>query len=169
MLAQRALASGARSVDVIEGDSPLMRSFASAFASRGGTMAAGYPMLSASTSARSADRLAPHAEPGRADAVLLAVNGDRAALMKPFLGGSPGVCERLVFERPSPAVARDLDDVRVVEIPWLSRRMHREFTGLPRRDFDSTALARLLRARARCVPRRRVVQNWTAVRASSST
>jgi outer membrane PBP1 activator LpoA protein len=48
-----------------------------------------------------------------------------------------------VFERPSQAVARDLDGVRVVEIPWLLTPDAPQFSGLPRRDFDSTALARL--------------------------
>jgi outer membrane PBP1 activator LpoA protein len=48
-----------------------------------------------------------------------------------------------VVERPSPAVARDLDGVRVVEIPWLLTPDAPAFTGLPRREFDSAALARL--------------------------
>jgi outer membrane PBP1 activator LpoA protein len=47
------------------------------------------------------------------------------------------------FERPPQAVARDLDDVRVVEIPWLLTPNAAEFNGMPRREFDSAALARL--------------------------
>jgi outer membrane PBP1 activator LpoA protein len=48
-----------------------------------------------------------------------------------------------VFDRPSPAVARDLDGVRVVEIPWLLTPDAPELAQYPRREFDSDALARL--------------------------
>lgn len=144
MLAQRALASGARSVDVIEGDSPLMRRFASAFAlawrDNGGRVPDAIRFDPAPEALTGLRRTLSQAAP---DAVLLAVNGDRAALLKPFIGGVRAYASGLVFERPSPAVARDLDDVRVVEIPWLLTPNAPEITGLPRRDFDSTALARL--------------------------
>jgi outer membrane PBP1 activator LpoA protein len=144
MLAKRALSSGVRSIDVIEGDSPLMRRFATAFA-----------LAWRDSGGRTPDAFrfdaAPEALTGLrrtllqtgADAVLLAVNGDRAALAKPFIGTIPAYASGLVFERPSPAVARDLDGVRVVEIPWLLTPDAPAFTGLPRREFDSAALARL--------------------------
>jgi outer membrane PBP1 activator LpoA protein len=144
MLAQRALASGARSVDVIEGDSPLMRRFAGAFAmawsDSGGRAPDAFRFDPAPDALTGLRRTLQQSGP---DAVLLAVNGDRAALVKPFIGNIRAYASGLVFERPSQAVARDLDGVRVVEIPWLLTPDAPEFAGLPRRDFDSAALARL--------------------------
>jgi len=144
MLARRALSSGARRVDVIEGDSPLMKRFSSAFAtawtSEGGRVPDAFRFDAAPDALTQLRRtLAQNAS----DAVLLAVNGDRAALVKPFIGSIRAYASGLVFERPSQAVARDLDGVRVVEIPWLLTPDAPQFNGLPRRDFDSTALARL--------------------------
>jgi outer membrane PBP1 activator LpoA protein len=144
MLAQRALSTGARSVDVIEGDSPLMKRFASAFAlawsHQGGRVPDAYRFDPAPEALTSLRRTLGQRVP---DAVLLAVNGDRAAQVKPFIGGIRAYASGLVFERPSRAVARDLDGVRVVEIPWLLTPDAPQFNGLPRRDFDSAALARL--------------------------
>ena len=144
MLARRALSSGARRVDVIEGDSPLMKRFSSAFAtawtSEGGRVPDAFRFDAAPDALTQLRRtLAQNAS----DAVLLAVNGDRAALVKPFIGGIRAYASGLVFERPAQAVARDPDGVRVVEIPWLLTPDAPQFSGLPRRDFDSTALARL--------------------------
>ena len=144
MLARRALSSGVRRVDVIEGDSPLMKRFSSAFAtawtSEGGRAPDAFPFDGAPDALTQLRRTLTQ---NASDAVLLAVNGDRAALVKPFIGGVRAYASGLVFERPSQAVARDLDGVRVVEIPWLLTPDAPQFKGLPRREFDSTALARL--------------------------
>ena len=144
MLAQRALASGLRAVDVIEGDSPLMKRFASAFASawsqRGGRTPSAFRFDASSDSLTTLRRTLNQSTP---DAVLLAVSGDRAALVKPFIGNIRAFASGLVFERPLPAVARDLDGVQVVEIPWLLTPGAPQFSGLPRRDFESASLARL--------------------------
>jgi outer membrane PBP1 activator LpoA protein len=143
-LARRALARGAHSIDVVEGDSPLMRRFAGAFAGEwtgGGGAAPGALRFDASPEALSdLRRVIGRNVP---DAVLLAVNGERAALVKPFIGGIDAYASGLVFERPSPALARDLDGVRVVEIPWLLTPDAPELAPFPRRDFDSDSLARL--------------------------
>jgi uncharacterized protein len=144
MLARRALSSGVRRVDVIEGDSPLMRRFSTAFAtawtSEGGRAPDAFRFDATPDVLTQLRRTLTQ---NASDAVLLAVNGDRAALVKPFIGGVRAYASGLVFERPSQAVARDLDGVRVVEIPWLLTPDAPQFKGLPRRDFDSTALARL--------------------------
>ena len=144
VLAASALASGARSVDVIEGESPLMKRFATSFAlawrKSGGRVPDALPFDAAPEALSGLRRTLNQHLP---DAVLLAVSGDRAALVKPFIGGVRAYASGLVFERPSQAVARDLDGVRVVEIPWLLTPDAPQFGGLPRRVFDSAALARL--------------------------
>jgi outer membrane PBP1 activator LpoA protein len=144
MLAQRVMAGGVKTVDVIAGDSLLMKRFAGAFAGAwneaGGRVPDAFRFDPAPDALTNLRRTLGQTNP---DAVLLAVNGDRAALLKPFIGNVRAYASGLVFERPSQAVARDLDDVRVVEIPWLLTPNAAEFNGLPRREFDSAALARL--------------------------
>jgi hypothetical protein len=144
MLAQRVMAGGVKTVDVIAGDSALMKRFAGAFASAwsegGGRVPDAFRFDPAPEALTSLRRTLGQTNP---DAVLLAVSGDRAALLKPFLGSVRAYASGLVFERPPQAVARDLDDVRVVEIPWLLTPNAAEFNGMPRREFDSAALARL--------------------------
>ena len=63
--------------------------------------------------------------------------------MKPFIGNITAYASGLVFERPPVAVARDLDGVRVVEIPWLLTPARPNSQRFPRRDFDSDSLTRL--------------------------
>jgi hypothetical protein len=77
------------------------------------------------------------------DAVVLAVDGNEAALAKPFIGALPAYASGLLFERPDLAVVRDLNDVRVVEVPWLVTPDAPEIAGFPRRDLGSAALDRL--------------------------
>jgi len=77
------------------------------------------------------------------DAVVLAMDGDRAALVKPYLGPVTAYASGLVFERPQAAVARDLDNIRVVEIPWIVAPDAQAFERLPRREVGGAALTRL--------------------------
>jgi outer membrane PBP1 activator LpoA protein len=143
-LAKRARASVAAPIDVIQGDSPLMKRLASSFAIEW-TGSGGSPpsvlRFEPSPDALGELRKTLGRNPPRA--VLLAVTGDHAALVKPFIGNVLAYASGLVFERPNPAVARDLDDVRVVEIPWLLTPDAPQFASIPHRDFDSDALARL--------------------------
>jgi hypothetical protein len=76
-------------------------------------------------------------------AVLLALDGTSAALMKPYLGTVPSYASALVFERETLAVARDLDGLVLVEIPWIVDPGARQFAAFPKREFASAALTRL--------------------------
>lgn len=144
MLARQVMGTGARRVDVIAGDSPLMKRFAGAFATAWRDIGGPIPdALRFESTPEALTGLRRRLGQNAPDAVLLAVNGDRAALLKPFIGNVRAYASGLVFERPVQASARDLDDVRVVEIPWLLTPNAAEFNGLPRREFDSAALARL--------------------------
>jgi outer membrane PBP1 activator LpoA protein len=144
MLAKRAQQDGVRSIDIVEGDSPLMTRLATAFArawiANGGTAPAALAFdatPAAMSGLRSSlDKTAP-------DAILLAMNGEHAALVKPFLGEVTAYASGLVFERPSLASARDLDGVRVVEIPWLLTPDAPAFAALKAPEVDSDSLMRL--------------------------
>jgi len=143
-LAKRARASGASPIAIVQGDSPLMKRLSSSFAIEW-TGSGGAPpsVLRFDPSPEGLGTLRTTLGRNAPGAVLLAVTGDYAALVKPFIGNVLAYASGLVFERPSPAVARDLDDVRVVEIPWLLTPNAPQFASIPHRDFDSDALARL--------------------------
>ena len=143
-LAKRARASGASPIAIVQGDSPLMKRLSSSFAIEW-TGGGGAPpsVLRFDPSPEGLGALRTTLGRNAPGAVLLAVTGDYAALVKPFIGNVLAYASGLVFERPSPAVARDLDDVRVVEIPWLLTPNAPQFASIRRRDFDSDALARL--------------------------
>lgn len=143
-IARRAFDDGVKSMDVIEGDSALTRRLASAFAADwtglGGTAPSSYPVAGSRDALLDLRKAFVRAPP---DAVLLAASGDQAALVKPFLPNLTVYASGLVFERPLAANARDLDDVRVVEIPWILTPEAPELASLPRREFSSAALTRL--------------------------
>ncbi|MGE5171390.1 MAG: penicillin-binding protein activator [Rudaea sp.] len=143
-LARRARSFGAHSFDVVEGGSPLMQrlaaSFVKAWTADGGAPPQGFRFDAAPDALTALRRDLARITP---DAVLLAVDGEHAGLVKPFIGGIDAYASGLVFERPSPAAARDLDGVRVMEIPWLLTPDAPQFADTPRREFDSESLARL--------------------------
>lgn len=144
VLAQRALQDGARAIAVIEGDAAVTHRLASAFASD--WMAGGAPpptayVLDAAPASLADLRRALGKSPP--DAVLLALDSERSALVKQFAGSVPAYASGLLFEPPAAATARDLDGVRVAEIPWLLTPDAPYLAGLPRREFGSAALTRL--------------------------
>ena len=144
VIARRALDDGVKAVDVIEGDSALMRRLASAFTAEwiagGGGAPAAHAVEPTVASLGILRRTLGKAQP---DAVVLAMDGDRAALVKPYLGPVTAYASGLVFERPALALARDLDGVRVVEIPWLLTPDAPELAPFTHQEFDSDSLARL--------------------------
>ena len=144
MIAKRARQEGAHSIDVVEGDSPLMKRLAAGFArtwvADGGTAPADLPFDAtpdALTGLRSSLAKAPP------DAMLLALSSEHAALVKPFLGEVTTYASGLIFDRPSIATAHDLDGVRVVEIPWLLTPDAPAFAALKPPEAGGEALARL--------------------------
>jgi outer membrane PBP1 activator LpoA protein len=144
VIARRALEDGVKAIDVIEGDSALMRRLASAFTTEwiagGGAAPAAHAVEPTVASLGTLRRALGKAQP---DAVVLAMDGDRAALVKPYLGPVTAYASGLVFERPQVALARDLDNIRVVEIPWIVVPDAPAFERLPRRELGSDALTRL--------------------------
>jgi outer membrane PBP1 activator LpoA protein len=144
VLARRTLYDGARSVDVISSDAPLMKRLALAYTGEwiagGGAPPADFRFEPAPESLALLRRMLTRALP---DAVLLAVDGNQAALVKPYTGTIAAYASGLVFERPDPAIVRDLNELRIVEIPWLVTPDAPEISNFPRRDFGSAALDRL--------------------------
>ena len=144
VLAHLAQYEGVRAVDVISGDTPLMKRFAAAFAGEwtagGGRLPSDLRFDPAPESLTLLRRNLVREAP---DAVLLAVDGAQAALVKSFVGLVRAYASGLLFDRPDPAIVRDLNDVRVVELPWLVTPDAPQFASFPRRDFASAPLDRL--------------------------
>lgn len=131
-------------VAVIAADTPLLRRFAGAFASEWQAAGGGLPVtlrLDTAGDGMAATRRELQRRPPAA--VLLAVDGTSATIVKPYVGVIPAYASALVFERETMATARDLDGLMVTEIPWIVTPTAPQFRDLPRRDLGSVALTRL--------------------------
>ncbi|HEY3177569.1 MAG TPA: penicillin-binding protein activator [Casimicrobiaceae bacterium] len=144
VLAHLAQYEGVRAIDIISGDAPLMKRFAAAFASEwtasGSRVPSDFRFDPAPDSLTLLRRNLVRATP---DAVLLAVDGAQAALVKSFIGSIRAYASGLLFDRPDPAIVRDLNDVRMVEVPWLVTPDAPQFASYPRPEFASAPLDRL--------------------------
>jgi outer membrane PBP1 activator LpoA protein len=144
VLARLAQFEGVQAIDVISGDTPLMKRFATAFAvdwtASGGRAPADLRFDPSPESLTALRRNLARAAP---DAVLLAVDGNQAALVKSFVGSIRAYASGLLFDRPDPAFVRDLNDVRLVDLPWLVTPDAPQLADYPRREFASAPLDRL--------------------------
>ena len=133
-----------QNVVVVNADTPLMRRFAGAFAAEwlqaGGSVPPAYRFEATPDALTSMRRELNRKPPG---AALLALDSASATLAKPYLGTIPVYASGLVFERETVAVARDLDGLFLVEIPWIITPDAPQFANLPKREFPSAALTRL--------------------------
>ena len=143
-IARRMRADGVQSVAVIGDDSVLQKGFVTAFIGewilQGGGPPASYRLERAPDMLVLLRRELARAP---ADAVLLALDGADAALVKPYVGHSPVYAGSLINDRQPPAALRDLDGVRFVDVAWLTEPDAPAFARLPRPDFPNNALDRL--------------------------
>jgi hypothetical protein len=122
----------------------LQKRFARAFIDEWIVLGGGPPMTLSFD--RSPDMLALlRREIGRApvDAVLLAVDGADAALVKTYVGTIATYTSSQVNDRQPRELIRDLDDVWFVDIPWLADPDARGFANIPRPELPNAALDRL--------------------------
>jgi outer membrane PBP1 activator LpoA protein len=136
--------NAAQNVAIVGGESPLMKRFAGAFATEwllgGGNAPDSFRFDPAPEALTVLKRDLGKRTP---DAALLAVDGNDAPLVKPFLGTIAAYASGLVFDQNSAATLRDLDGLAIVEIPWLVTPGAPECAKYPRRDFGSASLERL--------------------------
>lgn len=143
-LAHRARDDGAMSVAVVAAATPLQQRFAAAFNAEWLLAGGGPPTLFRFE--RSPDALAQlrrELGSGPFDAVLLAIDGEDAPLVKSYVKALPVYAGSLVNERQPREALRDLDDLRFVDIPWVVDRDARAFAGVKRLEYASVALERL--------------------------
>lgn len=143
-IARRMRDERAENIVVIVGDTPLMRRFAQAFVAEwilaGGNPPQSYPLVATQDGLRAMRR-----DLGRmqVDAIVMAVDGPDAALVKTYAPRVPTWASAQVYQRPDASAMRDLDDVRYVDVSWLVAPDAAAFAKLPRPSFASPALDRL--------------------------
>jgi hypothetical protein len=143
-LARLANADGARSIAIVGSDAPLQKRFAAAFTGEWILQGGGPPVVFRFDRApemlallrRELHKAAP-------DAVLLALDGEDAALVKPYLGPVSAFTSSQVNDRQAPESLRDLDQVRFVEIPWLADPTGPASASVRRPDYGNATLERL--------------------------
>jgi outer membrane PBP1 activator LpoA protein len=143
-LAHRARDAGATTVAVIASDAPLQVRFATAFTAEWILAGGNAPIMFVFDRAPDVLRaMRRDLTKSPVDAALLAVDGNDAALAKPYLKSIPTYTSNQVNEHLPREALNDLDDVRFVDIPWIVEPDAALFAGLKRPDYPSAALDRL--------------------------
>lgn len=144
VLARKAREDGVQSIAVIGGSTPLMRRFATAFV--GEWLLAGGDAPRSFAFEPTPDGLGAlrrELAKSTAAAALIAVDGPDAALARTFAPRVPAYTNALIpLDQGVPAL-RDLEDVQLVDVPWLVTPDAPALASLPRREFGSAALNRL--------------------------
>jgi outer membrane PBP1 activator LpoA protein len=143
-IAARMHAENVQNVAVIGGDTPLMKRFAHAFVGEwlllGGNLPQSFALVANQDGLRTLRR---ELAKTNVDAIVIAVDGPDAALVKTFAPRVPAWASGQVNQRQGPAAARDLEDVRFVDVSWVVAPETAAFARLPRPDYSSAALDRL--------------------------
>lgn len=144
VVARRARDDGAMHAAVIVSGTPLMKRFAGAFAGEW-VLGGGEPPTSFqfSPTPDGLNTLRRELGSGQFDIVVIAVEGSDAALVKTFAPRVTTYVSAQINQRTSLGMLRDLDDVRVVDLPWLITPDLAAFAQLPHKRFDNVALDRL--------------------------
>jgi outer membrane PBP1 activator LpoA protein len=144
LLARVARADGARTVALVASDAPLQRRFATAFAAEWRRIGGAAPRefrFDANPEVLGLLRRELAARP--ADAMVLAVDAEYAALAKSFLPPGPVYAVSQIADGLPTTMLRDLDGVRYVEIPWLADPDAPALAQMPHANLDSAVLERL--------------------------
>jgi hypothetical protein len=143
-IARRMHDDGIANVAVVGSDSPLMRRFAQAFVAEwilaGGNPPQSYALVPTQDGLRAMRRDLARAP---IDAIVMAVDGPDAALVKTFAPRVTTWASAQVNQRLDTSALRDLDEVRFVDVSWIVAPDAAAFAKLPRPEFASAALDRL--------------------------
>jgi hypothetical protein len=143
-IARRLRSDGAVNVAVIGSESPLMRRFGQAFVGEWILAGGNPPQVHALVATQDGLR-ALRRDLGRTaiDAIVIAVDGPDAALVKTFAPRVVTWASAQVNQRQEAAAMRDLEDVRFVDVTWIVAPDAAVFARLPRPEYPSAALDRL--------------------------
>ena len=133
LLARVAQTDGVKVMAKVVSKSALQRRFASAFSAQWERQG-GQPMreydFDANPEVLGGIRREMSAHPP--DAVLLAVDGEDAALTRAFLPPGPVYASSQIADGLTPEMLRDLEGVRYVEVPWVADPDNPAFAGIDR-------------------------------------
>lgn len=143
-IATRMNAEGIHNVAVIGGETPLMKRFAHAFVGEwillGGNLPQIFPLVASQDGLRALRRELARAN---VDAIVIAADGPDAALARTFAPRVTAWASGQVNQRQGPSAARDLEEVRFVDVSWIVAPEAAAFARLPRPEYASAALDRL--------------------------
>lgn len=143
-IAMRMHAENVQNVAIIGGETPLMKRFASAFTGEwillGGNLPQSLALVATQDGLRALRRDLAKLN---VDAILIAIDGPDAALVRTFAPRVTAWASGQVNQRAGPSAARDLEDVRFVDVSWIVAPESAAFARLPRPDYASAALDRL--------------------------
>lgn len=145
-VAQLAVKEGRLNAFTINGETPLLRrihhAFIEEFTRLGGKHVAEYGFT---PEAAGLNRVRQAVGLGIADMVFLALDFQRARLMRPYLGSLPLYASSQVHPgNAGPLAGFDLANIRFLDMPWLLQPDHPAVMVYPRRDFrDALDLERL--------------------------
>lgn len=143
-IARRMRADGASKVAIVGGESPLMKRFAQTLVAEWILAGGDPPQTFAFAPTQDGLRvLRRDLAKLPLDGIVIAVEGDDAALVKTFAPRVPAWASGQVNQRQDTATLRDLEDVRFVDVMWIVAPDAAAFAGLPRPDYPSAALDRL--------------------------
>ena len=141
ILSHAARAGGVRTIAVVASTGALQRRFASAFVAAWDRGPAREYRFDPNPEMLGLLRRELAARPP--DAVVLAVDGEDAALAKTFLPSRPVFAISQIADDLPPQLLRDLEGTRYVEIPWLAQPDSPIFAGMPRASLGTPLLDRL--------------------------
>jgi len=143
-LARRMRDAGVSTVALIGNESPISKRFAAAFGAEW-LLAGGGPIESIpfDTRPERLTALRNALSKSTADAALLALDAQDAAVARSFVLRIPAYAISLINQPHAPSVLRDLESVRFVDVPWLVTPSDRALAGIPRREAGNLLLDRL--------------------------
>jgi len=144
VIARRARTDGAINASVIEADTPLMKRFAGAFTAQW-LLDGGNPphRFSFAATPDGLTKLRRDLADVPADVVVIAVEGSDLSLVKSFAPHVTTYASAQINRSATLGTMRDLDDTRVVDLPWLVTPDLPAFARLPHKRYSSVALDRL--------------------------
>jgi hypothetical protein len=143
-LARRMREAGISTVAMIGNASPISRRFATAFVAEW-LLAGGGPIEAVAFDPRpdALTELRKTLSRSSADAALLALDGQDAAIARSFAVRIPVYAISLINQPHTPSVLRDLDGVRFIDLPWLVTPDERALSKYPRKEMGNLLLDRL--------------------------
>ena len=144
LLVRIAREQGAASIAVVASDGSFQQRFAQAFIAEWRRAGGGAPRaFRFDASPERLGSLRRELSDDRIDAVLLAVDGNDAALAKAFLPRVRVYASSQVTDGLPVEMLYDLEGVQYIETPWLADPQNPAFAGIERGEYDNPFLQRL--------------------------